>query len=170
MVTTVAKPFVAPEPDGVAEKPWISTNGHANGATNGTNKDTAAIGRRKTCPRCSAHLQLSYYEPECLQCGYVDYTYSPTNGAKKSLISSGTRYVLRYVGEFSALSKTVTHIKLHRVRNRVEYWVNCPFCDNSMEQTSLSGKRREVREERYKCTEGHRVSLTPVRNGGLGWK
>ena len=162
MVTTVAKPFVALEPDGITEKPWTS----ANGAVNGTTTDV----RKNTCPRCSSHLRVTYFEPECLQCGYVDYTYSPVNETTKSLISSATRYVLRYVGEFSALSNTVTHIKLHRVRNRVEYWVNCPFCDKSMEQTSLSGKRREVREERYKCIEGHRVSLTPVSDGGLGWK
>ena len=30
--------------------------------------------------------------------------------------------------------------------------------------------RREVREERYKCMDGHRVSLTPKTDGGLGWK
>jgi len=125
---------------------------------------------RMSCPRCSTRLRIGYFEPECLRCGYVDYTYRPRTTARKSLISSGTRYVLRYVGDFSGLADTLTHIRLKRVRNRVDYGVDCPFCGSSMDQTSLSGKRREVREERYKCGAGHRVSLTPGRNGGLGWK
>ena len=113
----------------------------------------------------------SYYEPECPQCGFVDYQYRPVNGTKKSLLSSGTQYVLRYAGEFSTLSDTVAHVKVLRVRNRVEYRVTCPFCELPMTQTSLSGKRREIREERYKCVDGHRVSLAPgFNNGGLGWK
>lgn len=125
---------------------------------------------RMSCPRCSTKLRIGYFEPECLRCGYVDYKYRPRNPARKSLISSGTRYVLRYVGDFSGLADTLTHIRLKRVRNRVVYSVDCPFCGSSMDQTSLSGKRREVREERYKCAAGHRVSLTPGGNGGLGWK
>ena len=86
------------------------------------------------------------------------------------MISSGTRYVLRYVGDFPSLSETLTHVQLRRLRNRVVYSVTCPFCQGEMEQSSLSGKRREMREERYRCTDGHRVSLTPTPNGALGWK
>ena len=125
---------------------------------------------RMSCPRCSTRLRIGYFEPECLRCGYVDYKYRPRIKTKQSLISSATRYVLRYVGDFPGLAETLTHIKLKRVRNRVVYRVDCPFCGSPMDQTSLSGKRREVREERYKCMAGHRVSLTPGRNGGLGWK
>ena len=86
------------------------------------------------------------------------------------MVSAATHFVLRYVGDFPALSETLTHVRLVRVRNRVVYDVTCPFCGKAMVQSSLSGKRREVREERYKCEEGHRVSLTPGKNGHLGWK
>jgi hypothetical protein len=68
------------------------------------------------------------------------------------------------------LADTLTYVQLKRVKNRVVYGVRCPFCSGSMEQSALSGKRKEVREERYKCEDGHRVSLTPARNGALGWK
>ena len=124
------------------------------------------------CPRCEAMLQISYEEPECLQCGYVDYSWSPdpTIKKKKSIVSTGTHYILRYVGDFKTLSNVLTHVKLRRERNRVVFGVACPFCNQSMEQSSLSGKRREVREERYKCVEGHRVSLMPDKTGKLGWK
>ncbi len=124
------------------------------------------------CPRCSTQLTINYNEPECLQCGYVDYHYTPPEAAKKprSLVSAGTKYVVRYVGEFSSLAETLTYVQLKRLRHRAVYGVTCPFCGREMEQSSLSGKRREVREERYKCQDGHRVSLTPGRNGSLGWK
>jgi Zn ribbon nucleic-acid-binding protein len=124
------------------------------------------------CPRCSSQLRINYDEPECLQCGFVDYDYTPISATKKtkSIVSNGTHYVLRYVGDFPSLADTLTHVRLERLRNRVIYGVSCPFCDGEMTQSSLSGKRREVREERYKCESGHRVSLTPNKNGSLGWK
>ena len=82
----------------------------------------------------------------------------------------GTRYILRYVGEFPSLVETLTYVQLRRLRNRAVYVPTCPFCGGGMEQSSLSGKRREVREERFSCELGHRVSLMPDRNGDLGWK
>ena len=127
---------------------------------------------RMICPRCQAKLRINYDEPECLQCGYVDYAYVPAvpKQVKKSIISTGTQHILRYVGDFPSLTETLTHVQLQRLRNRVVYGVVCPFCGNSMDQSSLSGKRREVREERYKCIQGHRVSLMPGKDGSLGWK
>ena len=127
---------------------------------------------RTHCPRCESMLSMNYDEPTCTSCGYVDYSYAPpySLAAKKSVISTATRYIVRYVGDFPTLSETLAHVKLERVRNRVMYAVKCPFCDMQMVQSSLSGKRREIREERYKCEDGHRVSLTPGKNGSLGWK
>ena len=61
-------------------------------------------------------------------------------------------------------------MQLRRIRNRVVYAVTCPFCQSEMDQSSLSGKRREIREERYKCIQGHRVSLIPRKSGSMGWK
>ena len=124
------------------------------------------------CPRCDSRLRFNYDEPICLQCGYVNYAYTAPDQIRRktNLMSAGTRSVLRYVGEASTLSDTLTHVKLVRLRNRVVYGVRCPFCRQAMSQSSLSGKRREAREERYKCSDGHRVSLTPGRNGALGWK
>ena len=124
------------------------------------------------CPRCDARLTFNYDEPICLQCGYVKYDYAAPDQIRRktNLMSAGTRSVLRYVGDFATLAETLTQVKLVRLRNRVVYGVTCPFCNQAMTQSSLSGKRREAREERYKCSEGHRVSLTPGKNGSLGWK
>ena len=128
--------------------------------------------RALTCPRCEAQLRVNYDEPQCLQCGYVDYAYAPPNAhrRKASLMSTGTRHVLRYSGGFAKLNDTLTHVQLKRYRNRAIYMVTCPFCHKPMEQSSLSGKRREVREERYKCEDGHRISLIPTKSGSLSWK
>ena len=132
----------------------------------------APVARLLICPRCESQLHINYDEPQCLQCGFVDYTYVPPNAhkKKKSLMSTATRYVLRYTGDFHSLSDTLTHVQLTRFRNRAIYLVTCPFCNKGKEQSSLSGKRREVREERYRCHEGHRISLTPTKGGSLGWK
>jgi len=123
------------------------------------------------CPRCDSDLVICYHEPECLLCGFVDYSYTPVKRIGiKSVVSDGARYILRYVGEFSSLADRLTNVRLERLRNRVVYGVECPFCLGPMDQSSLSGKRREVREERYKCESGHRISLLPKKDGSLGWK
>ena len=125
------------------------------------------------CPRCEASLVSNYHEPQCLQCGYVDYSYTPpTQIGRRNLMSAATRYVFRYVGDAPKLAETLAHVQLRRLRNRVVFGVTCPLCDDDveMEQTSLSGKRKEIREERYRCPQGHRVSLIPRKDGSMGWK
>ena len=160
MVIPAAKPTVTQEHDVSQDSPRRAPNG-------------ASTGTRFVCPRCNASLWINYDELECLHCGYVDYEYTPsTNGngnGKKSIISTATRYVLRYVGDFPTLSDTVAQVHVQRVRNFVIYGVKCPFCSKPMIQSSLSGNRRGVREGRYRCDVGHRVSLTPDKDGGMGW-
>ena len=127
---------------------------------------------RMVCPRCEAPLWITYEEPECLQCGYQDYRYAApaTYASKKSIISSATRYIIRYVGTFPALTDLTAHVHVERVRNFVVHDVKCPFCDKQMIRSSISRNRKGVRQGRYKCDAGHRVSLTPDKDGGLGWK
>ena len=127
---------------------------------------------QRVCPRCSAALVKTYHEPECLQCGFADYDYTPpVKIGAKSLMSAGTRYVFRYAGDSDRFADTLCHVRLRRIRNRVVYGVSCPFCRQEMEQSSLSGKRRELREERYRCPQGHRLSLIPSRDGTtMRWK
>ena len=126
---------------------------------------------RQVCPRCEAGLIITYNEPECIQCGFVDYKYvPPTPIGVKSLMSSATRFVFRYIGDSPNLKETLVDAHLRRIRNRIVYAVTCPFCRSQMDQSSLSGKRREIREERYKCVQGHRVSLIPRKTGTMGWK
>lgn len=124
------------------------------------------------CPRCDKKLHRRYDEISCPTCGFRRDVESPrrTRGGEKTAVNDGTRYILRYIGDSDSLSQTLVHVQLQRMRNRVVYKVSCPFCTGQMIQSSLSGKRREVREERYKCTKGHRVSFAPAENGSLGWK
>ena len=123
------------------------------------------------CRRCSSRMVLGYDEMECILCGYVDYSFSrkPTSD-RKNLLSTATEYVLRYVGDFPALAETLTHVKVVRIRNRAGFDVECPFCSRGMEEASLSGKRPEARERRFKCQDGHRVSLIPGKTGVEGWR
>ena len=125
------------------------------------------------CPRCNAPLIITYHEPECIQCGFANYHHEPpTKIGNTNHMSSGTRYIFRYVGDAPLLTERLLHARLKRLRNRIVYSVTCPFCEVEMEQSSLSGKRREIREERYRCPDGHRISLIPLRdpNMNMGWK
>jgi len=134
---------------------------------------TPTVAPLQQCPRCHAKLVRDYDEPMCMKCGFQDYAHvAPTNGHGKSILSTATRYILRYVGDSRTLSESLAHVKVERLRNRVIYKVNCPFsdCQKTMEQSSLSGKRPVVQEQRYKCDDGHRVSLVPGKNGMFGWK
>jgi hypothetical protein len=146
------------------------TNGAAQ--TEAEPRRVAAEGAPKTCVKCHAPLFMGYYEPECLKCGYADYGYATQSSSDKqrNVVSSATKSILRYVGDFPNLSDRLVLVKLVRLRNRAVYAVACPFCKRSMMRSSLSGKRPDVREERYRCVDGHRVSLTPGKNGSLGWK
>ena len=126
------------------------------------------------CPRCEDMLVLTYDEPVCLSCGYHDYQSAPPTyfGRNRSLLSSATKFVVRYAGDAPSLMDVTTRVQAIRVGNRLAHEVQCPFCPDRkiMEQSSLSGKRREVREERFRCEDSHRVSLTPDRSGNLAWK
>ena len=124
------------------------------------------------CPKCSSIIVKSYYEPQCLQCGYVDYSTplkkiaSPGN----TVVGSATRYMVRYKGHSENFKEKLAHVKVVREKNRIIFNVDCPFCETSMEQTSLSGKRKDLREERFKCNQGHRVSLLPSKKSGITWR
>ncbi len=124
------------------------------------------------CYRCGTRLVMGYDEPECMSCGWADYSYMATttssNGA--SIINTATKHVLRYRGDFTNLAGTLVYARVVRIRNRVAYAVSCPFCNQVMEQSSLSGKRPDAREQRFKCSLGHRVSLIPTKRGMLGWR
>ena len=125
---------------------------------------------RDICGRCGTRLVMGYDEPECIACGWSDYSHTNETSRSKSVISAATRYILRYVGDFPALAHTLAHVHLVRVRNRAIFAVACPFCKKEMEQSSLSGKRPDLREQRYKCVDGHRVSLVPLKGDLLGWR
>ena len=111
-----------------------------------------------------------YGEPECLLCGYVNYGYVPPTTVKPSgLISTATMFVLTYVGEFPALAEIRAHVQALK-SDHIDYAVTCPFCNEPMQVAAIAGKRKDRRETRYKCQEGHRISLTPAENSlGLGW-
>lgn len=143
-----------------------------SGISRDDQQERQSNGGLKNCVRCSSRMLMGYDEPQCLNCGYADYSYNPTPklDSEKSIVSTATRFVVRYSGDSPAFDETLAHVRVIRIRNRVAYAVRCPFCDKGMDQSSLSGKRPDVREQRYKCSAGHRVSLIPAKNGMLRWK
>jgi ribosomal protein L37E len=134
--------------------------------------DETKQAKPKGCRRCGTRMYKGYDEFKCVMCGYADYQSHPTGYEHRTtnIVSSATRFVVRYIGDSHVLDQTLTHARLVRLNNRAVYEVRCPFCKQEMERSSLSGKRSNVREERFKCEIGHRVSLIPGQNGSLGWK
>lgn len=134
--------------------------------------DVLPTNQSTVCPRCETRLWLTAYEElECLLCGYVNYHYAPTNGKAFSFLSSATTFVVRYVGAFPALEETLTEMRSQRVKNRVVYAVNCPWCHEGMRLVSPAGKRKDRNQIRYECSVRHRISLRPAENAlGLGWE
>ena len=132
----------------------------------------ASVKTRNKCPRCSGFIHWSYEEASCLQCGYVDYFSPPqrTTPKSNSILNKGTEYILRYKGDSECLAEILTIVKVVRIKNRVTFDLDCPFCGVRMEQASMSGHRKEIKEERFKCPTGHRVSLIPSDEGVVGWK
>ena len=131
------------------------------------------ISKPDSCVRCGSRMFMGHDEPQCVTCGHADYTHTrdiEPRWARTSLISAATRYIARYVGISENLLETLTHVRLVRKGNRAVYSVTCPFCECVMEESSLSGKRSDRQEERFRCDDGHRVSIIPRSNGMLGWR
>ncbi len=157
MVTITAQPPISPS---------------LNGTTTKTPEPAAGRDRTLGCRRCDTRLVQVYDEPQCLSCGFADYRFTERANVhdRTNLLSAATRYVFRYVGDAPQLVETLAHVRVVRIRNRIGFRVTCPFCDTYMEESSLSGKRPEAREQRFKCGHGHRVSLVPRKNGMTGWR
>ena len=75
---------------------------------NATQEQVRKQTRKYLCPRCNTKLIIGYDEPECATCGYVDYEYEPPVIINdKSILSSATKYILRYIGDFENLSNNL---------------------------------------------------------------
>jgi uncharacterized protein YbaR (Trm112 family) len=135
--------------------------------------DVLPIDQSTVCPRCETRLWLTAYgELECLLCGFVNYHYMfPTNGKALSVLSTATGLVVRYVGDYPALADIQTEMRSQRVKNRVVYVVDCPWCHEPMRLVAAAGKRKHRGKIRYECSVRHRINLTPPENGlGMGWE
>jgi hypothetical protein len=135
--------------------------------------DAAPSNGETHCSRCDTRLIMGRYEPNCPCCGNAIYRNTrdmEPRWQRTSILSSATRDVIRYIGDSVHLLETLTHVRLIRRRNLAVYAVTCPFCQNAMERTSISGMRSEPTEQRFRCSMGHMVSLVPQRNGRLGWR
>ncbi len=128
------------------------------------------------CPRCGEILRTAWQEPDCLICGFVDYS-APLREhviARGVILNTG-HLLARYVGEGDAYKETLLRVKFGlksdegKSKERL-YPLHCPMCGGRrVDPASLSGRRKEHFEERFVCAEGHRFSLVP-KGEFCGWK
>ena len=68
-------PFTTPE---ASISPRVSREAHGiAGRTSPPPVGASSTTKDAYCPRCDSRLVIGYEEPQCLSCGYVDYTYTP---------------------------------------------------------------------------------------------
>lgn len=137
------------------------------------------------CPRCHARLFTcrELLESNCFYCGFADYSAPilPPGEIKGGFRSLARVFFIRYKkkevtkwgyqesvfnkGFPLRLRMTTKALETGKVGNtdssKIILIPTCPFdgCGDEMAASSLSGKRRDRREERYKCPAGHRISL-----------
>ena len=82
-----------------------------------SNKNTGKL----LCPKCSSIIVRTYYEPQCLQCGYVDYStpLEKIESPGSTVVGSATRYMVRYKGHSENFKEKLAHVKVVREKNRI---------------------------------------------------
>ena len=70
------------------------------------------------CPKCTSTIVKTYYEPQCLQCGYVDYSseLDKIESPGSTVVGSATRYMVRYKGHSENFKDKLTHVKVVRIK------------------------------------------------------
>ncbi len=84
-----------------------------------------------TCPKCSNTMRNAYadQEPECWMCGYVDYSFVPRVERTKSILATGTKYLVRYIGGFPKMKERLVEIQAVRGTGvaKIRHNTTCPL-------------------------------------------
>ena len=133
--------------------------------------DSPAVLPLRACPRCgSSALLTNYDETTCVNCGYVEYLAPPDMdiaaddpAAMRGPAFRATTYVARYGGPFSEQKHRLVYVTTYAYpdmkKHDAQLRVKCPWDSLEMERSSLSGKRKRHNETRFRCPDGHRLSL-----------
>ena len=118
------------------------------------------------CPRCRAHsIRVTYEEPSCLSCGWVDYTTAAESDEghrrlTRDRLLAPRGYSVAYVGTTSKLLPMRVRVVL-RPGTRGPSPI-CPWDGEVMEPAggAYSHKAKGVRQVWFAClTDGHRILL-----------
>lgn len=134
---------------------------------------TEVVEQPSVCLRCATRLEFTYDEPQCPSCGFVDYACTRDIGPsskRRSILSLGISYVLRYISEFGNLSDLLVQMRVIGRSRGHAYVVSCPFCDRSIVDSSPTCLRTGRREQRFTCSDRHRISLVHDGAGVMGWE
>lgn len=133
----------------------------------------------KPCFRCKAEMRLSLNgEPECLQCGNVDYSYeAPKSKVKKrrGIAGRGKLTRVRYGGTSSKLVAHVATLEANRAVGSKGYEVTaismaCPYCRGEMWVAGDAKKDKKKIGYLFRCVQRHSVGLYRAKDGGLFWE
>jgi hypothetical protein len=125
------------------------------------------------CPRDGTRLRLQPGEyPNCVHCGYEDYTHDPPQRKRRSALARGV-VQLRYIGFSDRLEGQTIPVRLRRHPTAAAGAVtvpSCPYCTGDMKAVPKSGYGKNDGERTYRCRKRHRILLYTSTDGEWrGW-
>ena len=131
------------------------------------------VGAAGVCPRDGTRLRLQAGEyPNCVHCGYEDYTYAPPKRKRRNALARGVAQ-LRYIGFAAGLEGQTITVRLRGHPKAAAAAVSvpsCPWCNGDMKAVPKSGYGKNDGERTYKCRKRHRILLYTSADGEWrGW-
>jgi hypothetical protein len=122
------------------------------------------------CPRCGSCLYIIYDEPNCFQCGYVDYSYVPPQTPKKKKGTKGRKPLAIPRIESGVKELDTLEAEMEIVGGR--QYMYCPFCRRVLRPVSKT--KRQYKEFpdflKYQCITPHTIFFKSTPNGEFdGW-
>ena len=110
------------------------------------------------CPRDGSRMyNRDDQEPKCLVCGHVDYAAPPARKSRPAHLRGDVR-VLRYRGPARGLRDMTMRVRAYSPNSAVLYRAACPFCGETLEQTS-SWLEDDSHHTRYRCGQRHHIEI-----------
>ena len=130
------------------------------------------------CPRCTGNMILMYSGTiiKCYQCNYereLERPRTSRNGSAKpkTLFTSGTMVVYKYIGNISHLKGLRVRIIFTGKRSRAEQlYVFCPWCQHPMKGFRVGSKTsmaKRVGGIKYRCPDKHTIGIDENMEGWI---
>ena len=125
------------------------------------------------CPRDGARLRTQANEyPNCIHCGYEDYTYTLPKRRRHGGLMNGLVAQLRYIGFAATLMGQTITVRAERDLSQLGIATipSCPWDAKDMKAVPKNAYGKNKGERTYRCGRRHKIILLSSANGDWrGW-